>query len=320
MPPNVPLRAKTARLDSMGSTARLVRNQHQKEIARIFDCICGKFSRWEVWSDFITLSAISVSNTVDLSNMEERENTYLTIASKYKQSELNLMTTMFAEIINGIDENPEQDFLGELYMRLELGNDHAGQFFTPYSVCQAMAAITSIDLKNRLKKKHWISVNDPACGAGALLVAFANECTRQHINYQTDVLFVAQDIDYIVGMMCYLQMSLMGCPGYVVIGNTISDPCICYDQSWLFPCKPDRCWFTPFYFRDVWHWRRIWTQIDMTFHPLPQPKNDQEVVPAALDKCHKSISHPDERATRPIATPSAQVSFTEIQNGQLSLF
>src|SRR5699024_11833427 len=65
---------------------------------------------------------------------------------------------------------------------------------------------------------------DPACGAGALLVAFANECLRQKVNYQTSVLFVAQDIDFTVGLMCYIQLSLLGCAGYVVIGDTLVRP------------------------------------------------------------------------------------------------
>lgn len=49
------------------------------------------------------------------------------------------------------------------------------------------------DMTARIEKQGWVSVNDPSCGAGALLLAFANECRRQHINYQTSVLFVAQD-------------------------------------------------------------------------------------------------------------------------------
>jgi len=54
-------------------------------------------------------------------------------------------------------------------------------------------------------------VNDPACGAGALLIAFANELRRpgRDINYQTSVLFVAQDIDMIVGCMCYMAYPLL---------------------------------------------------------------------------------------------------------------
>ena len=38
---------------------------------------------------------------------------------------------MLQEVVIGMDFNQDQDFLGELYMALELGNDHAGQFSRP---------------------------------------------------------------------------------------------------------------------------------------------------------------------------------------------
>ncbi len=42
----------------------------------------------------------------------------------------------FAIVVEALERNPEQDFLGELYMELELGNHWKGQFFTPYCVCK----------------------------------------------------------------------------------------------------------------------------------------------------------------------------------------
>ena len=63
------------------------------------------------------------------------------------------------------------------------------------------------------------TATDPACGAGAMLIAFANAAKRHGINYQKHVLFVSQDIDRTAAMMCYIQMSLLGCPAVVVIGE-----------------------------------------------------------------------------------------------------
>ena len=107
------------------------------------------------------------------------------------------------------------------------------------------------------------TATDPACGAGALLLAFANECKRNHINYQTSVFFVAQDIDFLAGCMCYIQMSLLGCPGYVVIDDSILHPAQSYDEDGLIPKNSPNVWLTPMYFRDVWHWRRIFAQLDL---------------------------------------------------------
>ncbi len=257
------------------SQARHLRDGRQKNLVNIFNEACYRNNRWSVWADFVVMSAISISNAVDKTHAEAREKTYMSLAKKYNEQEMECFCRMFAEIVCGIDECPDQDFLGELYMALELGNDRSGQFFTPYSVCRAMAAITyGEDLEKRIRDRGWVSVNDPACGAGALLIAFANECRRpgRDINYQTSVLFVAQDIDMIAGCMCYIQLSLLGCPGYVVIADTITNPSTSIDEHGLIPVPGENIWYTPFYFRDVWHYRRLMFQLDMLKPKSPEPE------------------------------------------------
>ncbi len=264
--------------------ARHFRDSRQKNLVRIFNEACYRHNRWNVWSDFVVMAAISISNIVDKTHFESREKTYFTLAEKYNKKELDCFGRMFAEIVLGIDECPDQDFLGELYMALELGNSHAGQFFTPYNVCRAMAAMTfGPDLKEKIERQGWVSVNDPACGAGALLVAFANECCRpgNDINYQTSVLFVAQDIDMIVGCMCYIQLSLLGCPGYVVIADTIINPATAIDDRGLIPVPGENIWYTPFYFRDVWHYRRLAFQMDTFFKDCKSPETVAPMRPKA---------------------------------------
>lgn len=288
----------------MKSVSRNVRDAGQKDFCRTFDSLCGRFSRWEIWSDFVVMSAIAISNTVDHTNAKVREKTYKKIASKYKTAALERFAEMLAAVVTGMDNNPDQDFLGELYMSLELGNDHAGQFFTPYSVGRCMAEITGTDLKARIERDGWVSVNDPACGAGALLVALANDCRRQGINYQTSVLFTAQDIDYTAGLMCYLQLSLLGCPGYVTIANTLTHPQTCLDRRGLIPRPGENIWYTPFYFRDVWQYRRIAAQMELLFSLTE--KQDTQVT--------SKLKTQDEQAAQ------SPLPLKETKAGQLTLF
>ena len=139
-----------------------------------------------------------------------------------------------------------------------MGDQWKGQFFTPYCICKAMAKLNSNEqIEQEIVEKGWISVNDPACGAGALLLAFANEVRERGINYQERVLFIAQDIDYLAGMMCYIQLSLLGCPGYVVVADTLAHPGTCLDERGLMPRQGKNVWKTPMFFRDCWTWRRI---------------------------------------------------------------
>ena len=251
------------------SVPRNLKSTHQTEFVKIFNSLCGRYGRWKIWQDFITLAAIAISNTVDRSQAAEREKTYMTIAGKYKPEEMLKFSQMLQEVVIGMDFNPDQDFLGELYMALDLGNDHAGQFFTPYNVCRMMA--------------------------------FANACTRQKINYQTSVLFVAQDIDYIVGLMCYLQLSLMGCAGYVVIGDTLLHPSTALDRRGLIPRPDQNIWYTPFYFRDIWHYRRIWAQMDLLL------QTDEKPAEQVTGKLKSSAALPP-------------LPLQETKTGQLTLF
>ena len=274
------------------AVTRSIRDDHQKNFLKIFEGLTGKHSRWEIWRDFIHLTAIEISNSTDKLNAPERTKDYQTIISKYSDAEQNKFAELLAEVIMGMEQNPDQDFLGSLYMMCELGNDHAGQFFTPYDVCRCMAEIT-FDAKLVPDMEGFISVSDPACGAGALLIAFANLCRRKNICYHDKVLFVAQDIDLIAGLMCYIQLSFLGCAGYVVIGNTITEPSTAYDRRGLLPAGPQsRIWYTPFFSTDIWYLRRQWAQIELLMKPVcrqteqaePEPKKDDAAPPLCETK------------------------------------
>lgn len=250
--------------------------------------------------------ACSISNSVDISHREEREKVYQTIQGKYTSAEISLMGEMFGMLVLALDENTDQDLLGEMYMTLELGNDHAGQFFTPYDVCRFMAEMNSQNIKLLIQEKGWISAADPACGAGATLVAFINECRRQGINYQIDAFIVGQDIDFIVGMMCYIQLSLLGCAGYIVIGDTLARPATAIDNRGLIPRDDGNVWYMPMYFRDVWQWRKAFAQTELmcrTKEGCSVPQNEQH--------SHKKAESPPE---------PKKLTFSESRNGQLTLF
>lgn len=72
---------------------------------------------------------------------------------------------------------------------------------------------------------------------------------KEHLNFQNHVLVSAQDIDELVALMCYLQISLLGVAGYVKVGNSLTEPITSDDTL-------ENYWFTPMYFSDIWETRR----------------------------------------------------------------
>ncbi len=239
---------------------RQAANGLEKEFLDRFSKLCQTRSSWQVWADFITVTACAIANSVDKVGAihDKREAEYEDCTQRLGGVEIP--GEMFGIITMALDENPEQDFLGSLFMKLELGNHWKGQFFTPYSVCQLMAEVNSENFESQIEEKGWASVNDCACGAGATLVAMANAMRKHGVNYQNHALFVAQDIDRVAGMMCYIQLSLLGCAGYVAIADTLTNPLV---GSVLNPQpnESQEMWVTPMYFSDVWHWRRVFNML-----------------------------------------------------------
>ena len=203
---------------------KFIPKEHQKPFVKIFEQLCRSRQPWQVWADFVTMFAIAISNSLDKERAEPRERRYLELATGYQPKEQQLITQLVTATVEALDTNQEQDFLGDLYMSLGMGNHWRGQFFTPYHLCQAMAEMSLVDADEQIRRQGWMSILDPACGAGATLIAAANTLRRAGINYQERALFVGQDIDPVVAMMCYIQLSLLGCPGYVAVGNSLTNP------------------------------------------------------------------------------------------------
>ena len=295
----------------------------------------------QVWSDFIVMAACAISNAVDAEHRQEREKTYMEIAAKYKPKALESMSKILADLVMAYEANSDQDLLGELYMALGLGNDRAGQFFTPYDVCRCMAELNWSNATAKIRDHGFISVNDPAVGAGALLIAFANTCRRHDVNYQQSVLFVAQDPDYVTACMCYIQLSLLGCPGYVYVGNTLTDPCTSLDGNALIPVNPEKCWFMPMYFHPTWGGRRMIAQLRMLERRLfkaPTESAEKDSAPAEIPASAQSVqesepekivstiditpgdNHEIEPTDNDIAPDNNEIVLFTNESGQLSLF
>lgn len=171
-------------------------NARQSEFQKVFSKLCYGTSAWQAWSDFVECTAIGISNTVDPRKeiREERERRYMDIVVRYGPDEIKLFPQLCGILTNALEENPEQDFLGNMFMALELGSHWHGQFFTPYHLCKAMALLIVQDALAEAGNKRWISLNDPACGAGATLIGARNVLQGLKIGSE-QALFVAQDLD-----------------------------------------------------------------------------------------------------------------------------
>lgn len=232
----------------------------EKEFLDIFNSLCYSRSSWQVWGDLVSAIACSLSNVTDRSpkHFEQREKEYAQCIKRL--GSVDVPAKILHIIVMALEHNPEQDFLGKMYMNLNLANHWKGQFFTPYSICKMMSQITVGEINQRIEKDGYISICDPACGAGATLIAAANTIKSSKYNFQNHVIFVGQDLDRVVAQMCYIQLSLLGCAGYICVGNTITNPMVGHV---LFPQEEEgqEFWYMPMFQSDVWHWRKIFNSL-----------------------------------------------------------
>ena len=233
----------------------------EKDFMRTFSELVG-YRTWDAWKDFIVMSACAISNSLDKFHFEEREARYLRTIQRYSPKEQQVFPRLFSDVVLALEENPEQDFLGDIYMKLSLGDSGLKQMFTPYSVCSCMSELTVDDAAEQVKKRGYIKLSDPCCGAGATLIAGVHAIRKQleqeNLNFQNHILVVGQDIDETVTMMCYIQLSLLGVAAYFKVGDALTEPISVKDTL-------ENYWFTPMYFSKVWSMRRAFHQFDAVF-------------------------------------------------------
>lgn len=234
---------------------------------KCFQMLSTNQHSYTAWSDIIELFALSIINPLtkqayfkdpELKKVwDNRENRYLKIINNYSKEKQELLPQMFACIVNEFENNPEQDLLGQIYMRLEISNGNAGQFFTPYNICQCMSEIIvdKKQLTKTIKEKGYATLNDEACGGGATLIAGINTAKRmfKRLNWQNHIYVYANDIDRICAYMCYIQLSLLGVAAEITIGDALTEPNV---------TDPNRILYTPMHFSEVWSGRRLWHNMD----------------------------------------------------------
>lgn len=211
---------------------------HRNKLIKLIERASGRRGKWDVFRDFVTMAA-AVFSKLDLNQASRREEEYLACAGRYSKEELALFPQMLAELTMGMQACP-RDILGEAFMMLDLGNANRGQFFTPYELCQSIAQVTfSAVTQETIDKQGFITIQEPACGAGAMVIAAAMYLLEKGINYQQCIHVTAIDVDATAAMMAFVQFSLLHIPATVVNGNSLTLQ------------EYDR-WYTPAHIIDLW--------------------------------------------------------------------
>jgi type I restriction enzyme M protein len=126
-------------------------------------------------------------------------------ADRFQEATLRLIETL---------QTGEGDPLACAYMDY-LSDGWRGQFFTPWPLAEFLAQTTVVDTGQPL------TVYDPTCGAGSLLLAAARALPDAVREGRLRV--VGQDLDPFCAQMARVSLALAGVPAEIHVGNTL-DP------------------------------------------------------------------------------------------------
>ena len=260
----------------------------------------SQYTLQEIWADWVRLASNSFIAACSMGEAKAKaEANYLKIVKRYERSTVNAFCEMLAVLVRALELGGPQDFLGEVYMSLELGSKHHAQFFTPYSLCKlnAQMVLEGFDPTQDLIKAH-----EPACGSGGMIIALFDRLLelgedRPERNPQTNLYVEAWDLNETTARMAYLQFSLLGIPATVVCGNSLS-------------LEVYATWHTIGYFRIYQKLVADRRQSSSTLPLFPTPTQAAQLEPAPTPQ----------PAAQPVAAPKQAGKAKVRSQQQLTLF
>ena len=176
-----------------------------------------------VFTTFLELLATSLAAIFDPLHKEERSARYNEMISDLSPEVVSSYARMCALMSLAVREHIDApcDILGKIYHELQLNNEWNGQYFSPDDICRMMAMIVNPS-DETIKEDGYVTINDPTCGSGAMLIGSVWAMKQRGIDCKNKCLFVGQDIDIRCVWMAYIQLCLYEIPAIVIHANTLT--------------------------------------------------------------------------------------------------
>jgi hypothetical protein len=181
---------------------------------QILECISHRHDIRRVFDAFTRFAACALA-------VQTREAEYLEEAKRWEKPEMDLFAEAFALLVVEMENQPFEDVLGDCYMEFALskkGQQWHGEFHTPKPVCDLIARMTLGNVES-LPAEGPITICEPACGSGAMILSFAEACPPE---IRRRLRVTAIDINRTACDMAFVNTTLWGVPTRVIHGNTLS--------------------------------------------------------------------------------------------------
>lgn len=185
------------------------------------------YRRFELWAEALYCATAKASSLAfgDIETAARHEKRFGEIESNVGRSGIEAFAEMTGCLTMSLELNDGADFLSGLAGddQIRALNQHIGQFFTPFEVCSMMAQMTVDEdyVRRRITEVGYITVSEPASGAGGMLLAIAKRMRELGYRPEWQLWADATDLSPLCFHMTYIQLSLSGIAGRVRHGDTL---------------------------------------------------------------------------------------------------
>lgn len=169
---------------------------------RLLNFFGDMYSAEKIFKDFISLFAITLSNTVYFN--EQNKKIYDEIYNSYNEEERFIFNALSAELTRlfGNEEEP-YDILGDIYRKIT--NNTGLRLITNNSTYNVIGRKLQgvMQLNKKCNNGKMVELN---CGSGAMILAYASTLDMFKLDYKIDLDVAAVDTDIINVFMTYIQL------------------------------------------------------------------------------------------------------------------
>lgn len=199
---------------------RLAVQQFVKGLSRI----CPSKHGDEVLRDFSELAYCALAKAASPwpDQREQLEAQYMEVVGRYRDKDHIRAMPEYLGMALGEIGLGGIDFLGQVAAEMGALDGRMGQFFTPYEVSRLMAEINFTNVDAIIEENGFVTVQEPAAGAGGMLLAVADVIESKGYDLETQVWIEATELSRSTYHICYVQCAARGLAGRIIHGNSLS--------------------------------------------------------------------------------------------------
>lgn len=191
----------------------------QKEFVKVLESVTNRYHVMDVFSDFCAMAACSLDKAFTHFPKEVEER-YMATVCKYTHEEAQKFAILLSMVVEALEERRES-FLGPVLEAIGAANVRNGQFLTPVSVANLCARTCTDGIAKGHKDGELLTISDPACGAGVLLISQGEALLAAGI-HQRDIFLVGRDIDGRACDITFIELTLLGYAARIEHANALT--------------------------------------------------------------------------------------------------